>query len=84
MEEHPAFGEAMDRDDAWLKAHITEIIATYPHKTLAIVDQRIVAVGASFEAVHALVTSQYPGRVPLLFEVPEPEEFACLLSGIRT
>src|SRR5437870_4812809 len=75
---------ATDHDDTWLKAHIDEIIATYPHKALAILDQRIVAVGDSLEEVHRLVTAHYPGRVPLLFEVPNPEEFVCLLCSTRT
>ena len=84
MEENMDFVEEMDRDDTWLKAHIDEIIATYPHKSLAILDQRIVAVGDSLEEVHRLFTAHYPGRVPLLFEVPSPEEFVCLLCSTRT
>ena len=84
MEENMDFVEEMDRDDLWLKAHIDEIMATYPHMALAVLDQRIVAVSDSLEEVHRLVTAEYPGRVPLLFEVPSPEEFICLLWSTRT
>jgi len=84
MEKNMDFVEEMDRHDLWLKAHIDEIMAIYPHKALAILDQRIVAIGDSLEEVHRLVTAEYPGRVPLLFEVPSPEEFICLLCSTHT
>lgn len=83
MEENMDFVEEMDCDDRWLKGHIDEIMAAYSRKVLAILDQRIVAVGDSLEEVYRLVTTDYPGRVPLFFEVPSPEEFICLLCSTR-
>jgi uncharacterized protein DUF5678 len=51
---------------------------------IAILDQGIVEVGKSVVEVQRLVTEKYPDRVPLVFEVPSREEFACLLWNTNT
>jgi hypothetical protein len=79
MVEEVDFMEDMDRDDAWLKAHLEEIIERYAHKVIAILDQQIVGVGTSIGELQRTVAAQYPHRVPLVLEVPTREEFECLL-----
>ena len=74
-----SFVDEMDRDDEWLKTHLEDIVDQYAHKVIAILDQGIVGVGESITEVQKLVVAQYPGRVPLIFEVPSGEEFECLL-----
>jgi hypothetical protein len=83
-ERQDRFIDEMERDDAWLKAHIEEIVDQHTHKVIAILDQGIVEVGKSVVEVQRLVTEKYPDRVPLVFEVPSREEFACLLWNTNT
>jgi ABC-type phosphate/phosphonate transport system ATPase subunit len=78
------FVDEMEKDDAWLKAHLEEIVDRYAHKVIAILDQEIVWVGESISGVQQQIVKQYPARVPLVFEVPSREEFTCLLSSTNT
>jgi peptide subunit release factor RF-3 len=84
MNEELNFAEELDKDDAWLKSHLEEIVATYARRVIAILDQDIVAVGDSIEEVQQYMIKQYPTRTPFLFEVPGQEEFVCLLSSTPT
>lgn len=78
------FIDEMDKDDAWLKAHLEEIVDRYAHQVIAVLDQQVVGVGTSVGEVHRKVAEQHPTRIPLVFEVPTREEFTCLLSSIAT
>ena len=78
--EEASFIDELDRDDRWLKTHLEEIVDRYAHQVIAILDQRVVGVGASITEVQQQVADEYPRRVPLIFEVPSSEEFACLLQ----
>lgn len=71
--------EELDKDDRWLKEHMEEIVRKYRHKVIAILDQRIVAVGDSYKEVDERVRREFPGRVPMLFEVPGPEDLDFVL-----
>ncbi len=79
MMEEVNFVEDMDSDDLWLKAHLEDIVDSYAHKVVAILDQQIVGVGTSIAELQRTVAIHYPQRVPLIFEVPTREEFECLL-----
>lgn len=81
MLKQEAFAEDLDRDDAWLKAHLEFIVDQYAHQVIAILDQQIVAVAPSIADLHRTLAQNYPERVPLIFEVPSPQEFECLLSN---
>jgi len=69
------FIDEMDKDDAWLKSHLEEIVDRYAHQVIAVLDQQIVSVGTSVGEVHRKVAEQHPTRIPLIFEVPTREEF---------
>ena len=73
------FVEDLDQDDAWLKAHLEEIVNQYAHQVIAILDQKIVAVASSIADLQRILATDYPQRIPLIFEVPSREEFECLL-----
>jgi hypothetical protein len=79
MVQEVKFVEDLDQDDAWLKAHLEEIVNQYAHQVIAILDQHIVAVASSIADLQRLLATDYPQRIPLIFEVPSPEEFECLL-----
>lgn len=72
--------DELERDDLWLKEHMEEIVRKYRHKTIAILDQRIVAVGDSYREVGEQVQREFPGRVPMLFEVLGPEDLDLVLQ----
>jgi hypothetical protein len=73
------FVEDLDQDDAWLKAHLEEIVNQYAHQVIGILDQKIVAVASSIADLQRLLATDYPQRIHLIFEVPSREEFECLL-----
>jgi hypothetical protein len=73
------FVEDLDQDDAWLKAHLEDIVNQYAHQVIAILDQKIVAVAPSIADLQRSLATDYPQRIPLIFEVPSPREFECLL-----
>jgi len=73
------FVEDLDQDDAWLKAHLEEVVNQYAHQVIAILDQRIVVVASSIADLQRILATDYPQRIPLIFEVPSREEFECLL-----
>ena len=79
MIEEVGFVEDMDSDDRWLKSHLEDIVERYARQVIAILDQQIVGVGTSIVELQQTVAAHYPQRVPLIFEVPTHEEFACLL-----
>lgn len=58
-----------------------EIVRKYRHKVIAILNQRIVAVGNSYKKVDVQVQREFPDRVPMLFEVPGPEDLDFVLQG---
>ena len=68
-----------DEDDMWLKEHMEEVMEKYAHKIIAILDKEIVAIGGSIREVSEETAKEFPHRIPLIFEVPEEEEFQCLL-----
>ena len=73
------FVEDLDQDDAWLKAHLEDIVNQYAHQVIAILDQKIIAVASSIADLHQTLSTDYSQRVPLIFEVPSRQEFECLL-----
>jgi hypothetical protein len=84
MAKEVSFVEEMEKDDVWLKAHLEEIVDRYAHQVIAILDQKVVGVGTSILELQRTVAEQYPKRVPLIFEVPNREEFEGLLWNIHT
>ena len=79
MVQEVKFVEDLDQDDAWLKAHLEEIVNQYAHQVIAILDQNIVAVASSIADLQRILATDYPQRIPLIFEVPSRQEFECLL-----
>jgi len=71
--------EELDKDDEWLKRHLEELVKEHPRKVIAVLDQRIVAMGDSILEVWRIAEERYPDRAPLIFQIPTPEEFQCAL-----
>lgn len=71
--------EELDKDDRWLKEHLEELVKSYPRKVIAVLDQRIIVMGDSILEVWRMAEDKYPDRVPLIFQIPTPEDFQCAL-----
>ena len=69
----------MDKDDAWIIEHFSELVAKYAGKYVAVVDQRVIAAGTSGKEVEDSARKSAPDEVPSVFRVPREEEMACLL-----
>ena len=69
----------MDRDDAWIIAHFSELVNKYAGQYVAVVDQKVVAAGTSGKGVEDKAREEVPGKMPSVFRVPREEEMACLL-----
>lgn len=75
---------AMDRDDLWLVEHFSELVSKYAGKYIAVVNERVVAVGESGTEVEAKAREMEPHKIPSVLRVPREEDMACLLSNSLT
>jgi hypothetical protein len=69
----------MDKDDAWIIEHFSELVSKYAGKYVAVVDQKLVAAGTSGKDVEDKARKAVPDKMPSVFRVPREEEMACLL-----
>ena len=69
----------MDKDDLWIVEHFSELVTKYAGKYIAVVDQKLVAVGESGVEVEAQARKIQPEKIPSVLRVPREEDMACLL-----
>jgi hypothetical protein len=69
----------MDKDDAWVVEHFSELVANYAGKYIAVVNQALVAVGESGHEVEVEARRIEPGKIPSVLRIPREEDMACLL-----
>ena len=69
----------MDKDDVWIIEHFSELVTKYAGKYIAVVNQKLVAVGESGIEVEAKASKLHPDKVPSVLRVPREEDMACLL-----
>jgi len=69
----------MDKDDLWIIEHFSELVIKYAGKYIAVVDQKLVAVGESGIEVEARARKIQPEKIPSVLRVPREEDMACLL-----
>ena len=69
----------MDKDDLWIIEHFSELVIEYAGKYIAVVDQKLVAVGESGIEVEAQARKIQPEKIPSVLRVPREEDMACLL-----
>lgn len=65
--------------DNWLAEHFEDLVIEYPRKSIAVVNDQIVAVGESEKEVDCLARNKYPHATPFVFTVPSEEDLVCLL-----
>ena len=59
--------------------HFSELVIEYAGKYIAVVDQKLVAVGESGFEVEAQARKIQPEKIPSVLRVPREEDMACLL-----
>jgi hypothetical protein len=69
----------MDKDDLWIIEHFSELVNKYAGRYIAVVNQKLVAVGESGIEVEAKARDIQPNKIPSVLRVPREEDMACLL-----
>ena len=69
----------LQRYDNWLEKHFEKLVVEYAGKAIAVVDDRIVAIGDTEKEVDGKARTKYPDEIPFVFSVPSEEDFVCLL-----
>jgi hypothetical protein len=54
----------MDKDDLWIVEHFSELVTTYAGKYVAVVNEILVAVGASRREVETKARAIAPHKIP--------------------
>ncbi len=69
----------MDKDDLWIVEHFSELVTNHAGKYIAVVNERLVAVGDSGKEVESKARELEPAKMPSVLRVPREEDMACLL-----
>ena len=74
--------KAMNKYDLWIVEHFSELVANYAGKYVAVVNEKLVAVGRSGKEVEDKAKEVEPHKIPSVLHVPREEDMACLLYRI--
>lgn len=69
----------MDKDDVWIVEHFSELVTKYAGRYVAVVNERLVAVGDASKEVEDKARELEPNKMPSVLRVPREEDMACLL-----
>jgi len=69
----------LQRYDDWLAQHFEEVVTKYSKRSIAVVNDEIVAVGDTEKEVEQSAREKYPDVIPFVFTVPAEEDLVCLL-----
>jgi hypothetical protein len=73
----------MDKDDLWVVEHFSELVTKHAGKYVAVVNERLVAVGDSRRDVEAKAREVEPEKIPSVLRVPREEELVSIFSAAR-
>lgn len=74
----------MDKDDLWIVENFSELVTKYAGKYIAVVNEKLVAVGDSGTDVETKAREIEPHKIPSVLRVPREEDMACLLQNSLT
>ncbi|MBI5528821.1 MAG: hypothetical protein HY897_21030 [Deltaproteobacteria bacterium] len=63
------------RDSEWLSLHLAELVAKYPDKWVAVLDEHVVAAGDDLGEVMDQVEDRYPNTMPAVSLVEATTRF---------
>ena len=65
------FSAEYARDRRWLDAHLDELVAKYPDKWIAVLNEQVVAVGNDMGEVDREVEEKHPNSEPVIWLAEE-------------
>ncbi|MFH2032403.1 MAG: DUF5678 domain-containing protein [Bacteroidota bacterium] len=71
--------KTLKKYDDWVTKHFEEIVEKYSRKTIIIYNDEILFVADTSKEAYQYVKEHFPGEKPLVFTVPDKEDFVCLL-----
>lgn len=69
----------MKQKGKWIAEHFGELVNKYGGLYVAVVDDRVVAMGTDPKTVEDEALHKYPNVTPSILKVPKEEEIVCLL-----
>ncbi|MBI3354862.1 MAG: hypothetical protein HY034_08260 [Nitrospirae bacterium] len=69
----------MNKDNLWVVKHFSDLVKKYHGKAIAVVNERIVAVGDTELEVEQAALKKFPAKIPSVMRVPREEDLVCLL-----
>ena len=63
----------------WITEHFEELVKKYGGRYIAVVDEKVVAVGENPKDVENEVLKQFPNKTPSVMKVPTEDDIVCLL-----
>ena len=63
----------------WYTEHFEELVEKYGGKSIAVVNEKIIAVADTEREADRLAKESHPDAVPLVLSIPMEEELVCLL-----
>ena len=69
----------MDKDDLWIVEHFSELVTKYAGKYVAVVNEKLAAVGNTPKEVEDKAREIEPNKMPSVLRVPREEDMVCLL-----
>lgn len=69
----------MTKDEKWIHDHFSDLVEKYAGKYIAVVEDKLVAVGDSAKEVKEIGKRKYPKAILSILNVPREEDFICLL-----
>ena len=66
----------MDKDDLWIVEHFSELVTKYAGKYVAVVNEKLVAVGNSGKEVEDKAREIEPHKMPSVLRVRREEDMA--------
>jgi len=69
----------LEKMDKWYSEHFEELVDKYPGKTIAVINEKIVAIEETEKKAYQIAQNKYPNSIPLVVYIPINEELECLL-----
>jgi hypothetical protein len=74
--------KTMDKDDIWIVEHFSELVTKYAGRYIAVVNEKLIAVGDTGKEVEDKAREVEPHKMPSVLRVPREEDMACLLYWV--
>lgn len=69
----------MTKDQAWIQSHFEELVKAYSGRYIAVMNEAVIASGASLKDVDAIARKRFPKATPSILRVPKEQEITCVL-----